>query len=142
MLRDGRTTTRLIKVLRNHPDPDTRRDAAYALGQFDSTRATTALCDVLRNRAEEGAVRGMAAEQLGASFAWDAVPDLMAGLRDQAPEVRFWCAYGLGFLRVESARPELERLAAGDYAKVPGWWTVKREARWALGEIDRGPWQT
>lgn len=138
---DGRSVPRLIRLMRNDGDVKVRELAANALGNISGKRATAALRAVLANRDELAEVRGAAAEQLGASFAWDAVPDLIAGLRDGAPEVRFWSAYGLGFLRVQKASRELKRLAANDYAKVPGWWTVKREARWALKEIARGPWE-
>ena len=84
----------------------------------------------------------MAAEQLGASFSWEAIPDLIAGLRDASPEVRFWCAYAVGFLRTMDALPDLEHLAATDRTKVPGWWTIAREARWAIKQIQLGPWDT
>jgi HEAT repeat protein len=127
--------------VRTDPDPNRRLMAAYALGHIRNKRATAALREVLGDRAQPSAVRGMAAEHLAASFTWDAVPDLVAGLRDPTPEVRFWCAYGVGFLRIRSALPRLRRLTAGDYARVPGWWTVKREARWAIEQIAQGPWE-
>jgi HEAT repeat protein len=127
--------------LRTHPNADDRKFAAYALGDIGGKRAVAALRATVANRQEDAEVRGMAAEQLGASFAWVAVPDLIARLRDTTPEVRFWSAYALGFLRVREASRTLERLAKTDYARVPGWWTVKREARWALKEIARGPWE-
>jgi len=138
---DGRSTDRLTRLVRTDPDPNLRRMAAYALGHIRNKRAETALREVLGDRAQPSAVRGMAAEHLAASFAWDAVPDLITGLGDPEPEVRFWCAYGMGFMRVRSALPRLRRLAAGDYARVPGWWTVKREARWAIEQIAQGPWE-
>lgn len=138
---DGRSTDRLIRLVRTDPDPNVRRMAAYALGQIRNKRAIAALLEVLGDRALPGAVRGMAAEHLPASFTWDAVPDLITGLRDPTPEVRFWCAYGMGFLRIRSALPRLRRLAADDYARVPGWWTVKREAWWAIKQIAYGPWE-
>jgi len=135
-LRDGRTTSRLIKVLRTHPDPDSRKFAAYALGSFDSPRATAALREVLVDQSEQPAVRGMAAEQL--VFQSTAIPDLMTSLGDASREVRFWSAYALGGGRVREALPALRQLAATDRSRVRGWWSVAREARWAIATIEGG----
>jgi len=133
---DGRTTSRLIKLLRSDPDPDIRFWAAYALGNIDGKRATTALREVLANRAEKPSVRAMAAEQL--VFSREAIPDLVAGLRDASREVRFWSAYALGEMRADVALPALRRLAARDRTRVPGWWSVAREAKSAITTIERG----
>ena len=135
VLGDGRAIGRLIKVLHKHTHTDDRRFAAYALGLFDSPRATAALRSVLRKQAEEGPVRGMAAEQL--VYRKSAVPDLMAGLRDPSREVRFWCAYALGEGRVRRALPELRRLK-GDRSRVRGMWSIAREVRWAIATIEAG----
>jgi HEAT repeat protein len=135
VLHDGRTISRLIKVLRTHPDADDRTDAAYALGCFNNRRATAALRQVLADRDELPVVRGIAAEQLVYTKA--AIPDLFKGLRDPSREVRFWSAYALGEGRVKAAVPALRRLTR-DRSRVQGWWSVAREARWALGVIDAG----
>jgi HEAT repeat protein len=128
--------SRLIKVMRTHPDAGDRKDAAYALGNFDGRRATTALREALADQGEMAAVRGMAAEQL--VYRGEAVPDLIAGLRDSCREVRFWSAYALGEGRVERALPALRRLAAMDRSRVATWWSVAREARWAIATIEAG----
>jgi len=122
-------------VLRTHPDPDTRRFAAYALGNFDNPRASTALREVLANQSEQPAVRAMAAEHL--VYEKSAIPDLLAALRDRSREVRFWSAYALGEGRVQRALLPLRRLTS-DRALVPGWWSVAREARWAIATIEGG----
>jgi HEAT repeat protein len=137
---DKRSVPRLIAMMRDDAEVTGRYLAAYALGNIGGKRATSELRRVLANHDEAPIVRGMAAEQLG-WFNREAIPDLLAGLRDKTPEVRFWCAYAMGVMRVRSSLPTLRRLAASDYAKVRGWWTVKREANWAIKEIARGPWE-
>jgi HEAT repeat protein len=99
---------RLIRLVRTDADPNIRRMAAYALGNIRNRRATAALREVLRDRGEEGAVRGMATEQLVYTKA--AIPDLLKGLGDSSREVRFWSAYALGEGRVKAAVPALRRL--------------------------------
>ena len=135
MLGDGRVVSRLIKVARTHPNRDDRYHAAYSLGLFDSVRATAALREVVRDRNEHAEVRGRAAEAL--VYQRSAIPDLMAGLRDPAPEVRFWSAYALGEGRVRRALPALRRLTK-DRSRVRGWWSIAREARWAIATIEGG----
>jgi HEAT repeat protein len=149
-LRDGRTVSRLIKLVRMDRDPQIREAAAYALGigNMDRrrlwrkdggmrlTRETRVLREVLADRSESGIVRGMAAEHL--VFVKAAIPDLIRGLRDEAREVRFWCAYALGAGWVKRALPELRRLTT-DRSRVKGWWSIAREARWAIASIEGGP---
>jgi len=138
VLRDGRTTSRLIKVLRTHSNTEDRRFAAYALGMLHNRRATAALREALGDRNESSVVRGMAAEHL--VYRDEAIPDLMNGLRDTSREVRFWSAYALGEGRVKRALPGLRRLTM-DRSRVKGWWSVAREARWAIATIEAG-WTT
>jgi HEAT repeat protein len=135
VLGDGRTISRLIKVLRTHPDPNDRQFAAYALGNFDSPSATVALRQVLKDTAEAPVVRSHAAEQL--VYRRSAVGDLIKALRDSSTDVRFWCAYSLGEGRVKRAVPELRRLTK-DRSRVRGWWSVAREAKWAIATIEGG----
>ena len=122
-------------MLRTHPNRDDRYHAAYALGSFDSVRATQALREVVRDRNQHGEVRGRAAEAL--VYQRSAIPDLIAGLRDSAPEVRFWSAYALGEGRVRRALPALRRLTK-DRSRVRRWWSIAREARWAIATIEGG----
>jgi len=90
-------------------------------------------------------VRGEAAEQLGCwwpgsgALHRDVVANLLAGLYDAAPEVRFWCAYALGTLRVRRAIPRLRELV-GDAAAVDQLWSVGEEAVWAIMTILHGSW--
>ena len=141
VLRDRRATAKLIQAMLGDPDSMVRKLAAKSLGDLGSPKGIKALRGVLTDQSQDPNLRGATAEALGASFAFDSTGELIAGLSDRAPEVRFWSAYALGFMRVESALPELERLSSGDDAEVPGWWSVSREAVWAIAEIrDNPPW--
>jgi HEAT repeat protein len=141
VLRDRRATAALIHAMLRDPDSMARQLAAQSLGDLGSPKAIRALRGVLTDRSQEPSLRGATAEALGGSFAFDSTAELIAGLRDRSPEVRFWSAYALGFMRVESALPELERISSGDDAEVPGWWSVSKEAVWAIAEIrDNPPW--
>ena len=133
---DGRSTDRLIRLVRTDADPFVRRMAAYALGNIGTPRTTRVLRDVLRDPDQPAAVRGMAAEQLVYKRA--GIPELLAGLRDASPHVRFWSAYALSESRVKRALPELRRLAATDRRRIRGWWSIAREARWAMAVIEAG----
>jgi HEAT repeat protein len=135
VLADGRTTGRLIKVLRTHPNREDRMLAAFALGLFRSRRAVAALREALTDSREDPMVRGTSAEAL--VFKKEAIVDLVSALRDGSREVRFWSAYALGEGRVKKALPELRRLTE-DRSRVRGWWSVAREARWAIATIEAG----
>ena len=142
VLRDRRAAGRLIEVMRGDPDAMARQLAAQSLGELDSPKAIRALREVFTDQGQESRLRGAAAEALGASFTYESAPELVAGLTDPSPEVRFWSAYAVGFMKVESAVPELERLVSGDDAEVPGWWSVSKEAAWAIAEIRGAPIET
>ncbi len=135
-----RATGRLIQVLRADPDSSVREFAAYGLGGLGGPKAIAALREVLANQSEATRVRGMAAETLAMCFAFEAIPDLIAALKDKSPAVRFWSVYALGFLRAEPALSELEHLASSDDALVPGWWSVAKEAVDSIAMIRSDPW--
>ncbi len=137
-----RAAGRLIQVMRGDPDAGVRMFAAHALGSVCGTKSVSALREVLANQSEEAKVRGEAAESLGGCFASEAIPDLIAALKDQSPEVRFWSAYALGHMKAESALAALESLASSDHAVVPGWWSVAREAADSIEIIRSDPWET
>ena len=59
---------------------------------------------------------------------------LVAALDDPEPEVRFWSIFALASPKNVDLLPPLERLAR-DPARVPRWWTVGQEARWAMNWI-------
>lgn len=142
VLCDRRATGSLIQVMLGDPDTMVRQLAAHSLGNLGSSKAMRALREVLTDQGQDSSLRGATAEALGAYFAFDSAAELISGLSDTSPEVRFWSAYALGFMRIETAVPELERLASRDDAEVPGWWSVSKEAAWAIAEIrDNPPWR-
>jgi HEAT repeat protein len=104
--------------------------------------------ECLRDRLQDEAVRGQAAEGLAEIFdwrskssrGWRATEDaLLEGLSDASPTVRFWCCFGLGKLRSQRAIAPLEHLRKTDSALAPGWWYVHEEAADALCWIAGGP---
>jgi HEAT repeat protein len=119
------------------PVVSVRRDAACALGEVDGP-VEPLLVSALQDAGEQASVRSMAAEQLVYRTAAPGVADaLIAALGDDSAEVRFWAAYALGESREERAVEPLARLR-GDGAVVAEWWSVGREAAWALERIARG----
>jgi HEAT repeat protein len=93
VLADTRARERLIQAMRGDPEPTVRVSAAQALGMLRGPKAIQALREVLTDRSEDPGLRGATAESLGLSFAYEVTPDLVEGLRDRSPEVRFWSAY-------------------------------------------------
>jgi HEAT repeat protein len=80
-------------------------------------------------------VRGHATEALGVMQARDAVPDLIALLSHESPELRYWAAYSLGEIGDPASIPELERVAAKDAGFCFRHGSVKQEALEALAAI-------
>jgi hypothetical protein len=142
----------LTRLVLRDADPEVRRVAAHGLGFWGERRATAVLLWVLGQPNERPDIRGQAAEGIGHEglvFSGDipppsplrerAVAGLRAGLRDAAPEVRFWCLYGLGQLQAREARPEIEALT-GDRSLCPYTWWVGEEAQDVLAYWDTGDW--
>ena len=101
-----------------------------------------ALIEILEDRRLPTAVRAQAPEGIGAQMGAKqsalrrrAAYALIRQLRDPAPEVRFWSAFGLRLLGAKEARHPLRALRT-DTALVPGWWTVGSEASDALDSIE------
>lgn len=109
-----------------------RAAAAYFLGHLHDERAIDVLLKILCNCDEHPTVRGHAAEALGLLGNQCAVPHLIATLKDSSPNVRFWSTYALGELGDTAALPYLEYLAETDTATIPGWWSIRKEAREAI----------
>ena len=147
----GRRRALAVVAFADSPDAAERQAALHALGMVAPRRRSTqrlitrTLLAHLADPDEAPAVRGEAAEQLGCWWAGSGalrravVANLLAGLYDAAPEVRFWCAYALGTLRVRRAIPRLRELV-GDPAAVDQLWSVGEEAVWAIMTILHGSW--
>lgn len=136
LIQGKRAIVPLAEVLCTDVDAEVREAASYALGYLQDPRSFNALLEALRDVNQSPLVRGMAAEQLASFSRFPAIPSLIVALHDPSAEVRFWAAYALGALGASEALPDLERLAATDTESVPGWWSVAKEARDAIENIN------
>lgn len=118
----------LIWILRTSPEKLQRKAAAYALSFVRDRRAARALLGAFRNKQETPSVRGQAAEGLGNHRHRPAFWDLVKGLNDASPEVRFWSTFALGELGDPRALPYLQNIAKRDKSKLRGWWSIRKEA--------------
>ena len=136
-LEDPKTVRAVAKVLEEGADEDARAAAAYVLGFSGGPDAASLLARVLSDRGDGAKVRAYAAEALGHLLQHEPVfaevrAAIRAGLRDAAPEVRFWCAFAAGVLGLQETRSYLVHLADTDGAEIDGWWSVAEEAEWAM----------
>lgn len=136
-------------ALRRDPDEGVRLAIAYALTSWFGRRAAWALLPALLDASEAPCVRGQAAEGIGNQLHClpldsdrqaHVVAALAAGLRDAAPEVRFWCLYAVGQMQLRHLRPEIERLRDSDASLCPRMWYVHDEAADVLAFFDTGIW--
>ena len=138
---DARTVRALERILVGEGEDGPRAAAAYVLGFSGETGAAELLARTLGDHADSGPVRASAAEALGHLLQHETVvagvrTPITAGLRDPAPEVRFWCAFAAGVLGLQESRTQLLRLATDDHDAIEGWWSVAEEADWALKLLD------
>lgn len=137
---DARTLRQVQRVLEGRGDEQGRAAAAYVLGFNESSNASDVLARRLADPDESPLVRAYAAEGLGHLLQHEPVLAdvrlaIVSCLNDPEPEVRFWSAFAAGVLDLQESRPRLEQLL-DDEAFVEGWWTVAREAEWALRCLD------
>ncbi len=146
----GRRAMRLlIDTMRSDSSLNVRLQAAHALSFFyprqDQEQAYPALRDVFANLEEHGVVRAQAVEGIGYILGWtdrrlsrfrEAEKLLLAGLRDESPEVRFWSVFALSSMRSRKALPEFTRMAETDHVKCRNMWLVSEEASDAVAVFD------
>ncbi len=116
----------LVEVL-GSPGTTARRNAAWALGALDDSKAVQPLIGALRDSA--AMVRRQTAWALGALNDSAAVDALVATLNDADADVREQAAWALGAIGDAHARAALTS-ALKDSASG-----VRRQAAWALGAI-------
>ena len=142
---------RIEAVLGRHRDLVTRWGAMYALGRASAKNheAHAVLLETLSDADEHLRVRAQAAEALGDCFENARVPGplrkkvedaLLDAIDHPDVELRFWCAYALGKLRVKRAIPVLQKLAETDQRVYPTWWEIAEEAKDAITVIQGGQW--
>jgi HEAT repeats len=114
-----------------------RAAAAYALNLMHREASIPALEATVANKREHPKVRGQAAESLAHNHRPGSHRILRENLADASKEVRFWCAYALAEMTDEDALLPLKELAKNDHRVVKGFWTVSREANWAIQRIQK-----
>lgn len=129
------TLRSVINVLLRGRRALNRAAAAYALNLTHGTAAIPALERSLGNKLERPKVRGQAAESLAHNHRKKSHDILRANLDDPSKEVRFWCAFSLAQMADEDALVPLSTLAEEDHRIVKGFWSVSKEAKWAIREI-------
>jgi len=134
---DPRTRRSVISALRYGGRVVNRTAAAYALNLTHGKGAIRALEEAVSNRHEHPKVRGQAAESLAHNHRQKSHRVLLRNLEDPSTEIRFWCAYSLAQMGERDALTPLKKLAANDHRIVNGFWSVSREAKWAIRTIQR-----
>jgi len=132
---DPKIVSPVINILLHGHRVLNRAAAAYALELSHSKAAILALEKAIANKREHPKVRGQAAEKLAFNHRAKSHDILRANLNDPSKEVRFWCAYSLAEMADEDALVPLKRLAEEDHRVVKGFWSVSKEAKWAIREI-------
>jgi HEAT repeat protein len=134
---DPLTLPFVIKTLKNGKRVMNRTAAAFALELMRGKNAIPALECSIDDKNEHPKVRGQAAESLAHSHREKSHLILIRNLDDPSKEVRFWCAYALGEMRDHDALVPLRKLAKEDRRIVRGFWSVSREAKAAIRNIQK-----
>ncbi len=129
----------LIRIVKRSPEEKRRVAAAYALSFMHAPRAPRVLLNIFRDESNSVQLRSQAAEGLGNHWYRTAFPDLIKGLKDRNASIRFWSIFALGQIGDRRALPYLKRIAKTDKAKVPGWWSIRKEARDMIRSIENRP---
>lgn len=130
LLRDALVYWAALGSIRNDPDADVRRQAAWVLGEIADPRAVEALITALRSDLR-GRVRGSAAQALGEVADSRAVDPLIVALTDLTVLVRSSAAYSLGKLAdLRAVEPLITALRSDPDA------LVRLRAAGALGRIN------
>jgi HEAT repeat protein len=138
---DPRTLRSVIRTLKHGKSVLNRTAAAYALNLVLERAAIVALEKTVQKRQEHPRVRGQAAESLAHNHRDRSHRILLQNLQDPSKEVRFWCAFSLAEMGDPDALVALRNLAKRDRRIVRGFWSVSREANWAIRKI-RGEMRT
>jgi len=128
----------VINTLRRGKRVLNRTAAAYALNLMHAKPAILALEKSVGNQQEHPRVRGQAAESLAHNHRENSHRLILKNLMDPSKEVRFWCAFALGQMDDGDALVNLRKLAEKDRRIVRGFWSVSREAKAAIREIQDG----
>ena len=142
---DGAEIDNLLQI--PYRDPPNGEAAMYALSfarvrRRDAPRVVRSLLAILEDKGLAPLVRAQAPEGISChmpekqpGLRRSAVAAFRRHLKDGAPEVRFWSAFGLSLLNARQARGDL-RILTCDTTQVEGFWTVGEEASDAIDVIE------
>ncbi|RKH15003.1 HEAT repeat domain-containing protein [Corallococcus sp. CA041A] len=133
----------LARILSSPGDPTLREAAVYGfVFAHLAPEHLVLLRRIYANPHEAPGVRSQAAEALGSHYSnyrhiWQrryrrVIDLLVRGLDDPEPAIRFWSIYALAGHKDPRIRPKLQAIAENDTATVPGMWSLRQEALWAL----------
>lgn len=133
---DSRAVSRLIKITSSTEPEGNRRAAVHALGFLGNRRSERALREVLTDKRAPAGLKGEAAEAISSLGVVSKRTRLALaeGLTDESPEVRYFCAFALGFVGQKGDK-QLLRALLKDRATVPGFGSVAKEAASAIGRL-------
>lgn len=134
---DPKAVRAVERIFEKSGEEGPRAAAAYVLGFSGDPDLAPSLARVLADPEESVVVRAYAAEALGHLLQHEPVlaearTAIRVGLRDSAPEVRFWSVFAAGVLGLQETRAYIVHLADTDGEEIEGWWSVAEEAEWAL----------
>ena len=138
---DPKVVEAVERVFQKNGEEGARAAAAYVLGFTGDAEMASSLAGALADPEESAVVRAYAAEALGHLLQHEPVlaevrTAIRLGLRDSAPEVRFWSVFAAGVLGLQETRAQIVHLADTDGVEIDGWWSVAEEAEWALRVLD------
>jgi HEAT repeat protein len=130
----------LSEILKTAANPHNKQAAAYALTWLEKNKdALDALICALIAVDLPESVRGQAAEGIGEhkprknhKLRQKAEAAILAALKDNSPEVRFWACFAAGKIKLKEALPILHQIKEEDKSVNPGWWYVSEEAEDAI----------
>lgn len=146
--RSRRVYHEVLRAMVSSDSASVRHAAIESVPREFADEAIKPLLEVAKNPQESPLNRGDAIQQIGV-FAENsrtrnfklAAKAITALLRDDAVDVRFWCCYALGAMRVKSAVPSLRRIVRSDKAYYRGMRiSMRDEAAGAIVAINTGNW--
>ena len=127
----------VVWTMRRGRSQHNRVEAAYRLRTMPGTTGIATCERILKDKKASKQLRAHVAETLANRHRPASHDVLLRTLKSESsPEMRFWCAFALGFIQERRALPTLRRLAETDHRVVKGWWRVSKEARDAIGRIE------
>ena len=135
----------LVKLLEEGKEVQNKVNAAYALSWMfleNNKSALPFLIEHLNNETIHPEVRAQCAEGIAYTepdkrnkYRRIAEKALLKNLKDESPEVRFWCCFATGHWKIKKAISTLRSIQNHDSSICSGWWYVSEEAEDAIDTI-------